>query len=117
MTRTLTTTMTFTAEVAPAAHTEHYDEHALSDVVRFHVNLSDLDSLEADVSAFTITGAVETPRPIRPGDLVAHRYRDLDPREVVSVGRDFLTLDILGRETERLPLDNYVLDTPADGVL
>lgn len=117
MTRTLTTTMTFTADLVDVASTKHYDEHALSDVVRFHVNLSDLDSLEADVSAFTITGAVETPRPIRPGDLVAHRYRDLDPREVVSVGRDFLTLDILGRETERLPLDNYVLDTPADGVL
>lgn len=117
MTRTLTTTMTFTAEVADAAHAEHYDEHALSDVVRFHVNLSDLDSLEADVSAFTMLTAVETPRPIRPGDLVVPRFRDLDPREVVSVGRDFLTLDILGTETERLPLDNYVLDTPADGVL
>jgi hypothetical protein len=55
-------------------------------------------------------------RPIRPGDLVEHRTKThLDPREVVSVGRDFLTLDILGAETERLPLDNYCTVVPCEG--
>lgn len=55
--------------------------------------------------------------PIQPGDLVEKIGTDLDPREVISVGRDFLTLDILGSETERLPLDNYRTVVPADGAI
>ena len=52
---------------------------------------------------------------IRPGDLVERRDSDLDPREVVSVGRDWLTLDLLGKESPRLPLDNYVLYAMSEG--
>jgi hypothetical protein len=57
----------------------------------------------------------QQPRPIRPGDLVERRDSDLDPREVVSVGRDWLTLDLLGKESPRLPLDNYVLYAMSEG--
>lgn len=44
---------------------------------------------------------------IRPGDLVVPIDRDLDSRQVVAVGIDWLTLDIFGTETQRLPLSNY----------
>lgn len=43
----------------------------------------------------------------KPGDLVEHIHRDLDPRRVVSVGAGWLTLDIFGSESYRLPIANY----------
>ena len=46
-------------------------------------------------------------RDITPGDWVEAIDRDLDARQVVAVGIDWLTLDIHGMETIRLPLDNY----------
>lgn len=57
--------------------------------------------------------------PIQPGDLVEHRTRDLDPREVIATGRDWIALDF-GREDDvytRLPRDNYRVDVRAEGVL
>jgi hypothetical protein len=64
------------------------------------------------------TWALRLERPILPGDLVEHRSKpELDEREVVSVGRDFLTLNLLGRESTRLPLDNYRVTRPREGVL
>jgi hypothetical protein len=67
----------------------------------------------ADIDQFL----VEASAAIQPGDLVEHAFRDLDPREVVSIGRDFLTLDILGEETPRLPKDNYRVVADAEGSL
>lgn len=43
----------------------------------------------------------------KPGDLVEHIHLDLDPRRVVTVGAGWLTLDILGSESSRLPIENY----------
>ncbi|MFF2621272.1 hypothetical protein [Oerskovia jenensis] len=43
----------------------------------------------------------------KPGDLVEHIHRDLDPRRVVAVGVGWLTLEILGSESSRLPIENY----------
>lgn len=55
---------------------------------------------------------------VRPGDLVEKIDNlELDSREVLSVGRDWLTLDLLGTESPRLPLDNYRTSTPAEGRL
>lgn len=56
-------------------------------------------------------------REIHPGDLVEKIGSDLDAREVISVGRDFITIDILGRESPRLPKDNYRTVVPAEGRL
>lgn len=56
-------------------------------------------------------------RDFRPGDLAEHSEKELDPREVVAVGRDWITLDIFGTETERLPRDNYTVYTEAEGAL
>jgi hypothetical protein len=53
---------------------------------------------------------------IEPGDLVEHIDKDLDPREVVALGRDWLVLDILGRESPRLPRANYRVSTKRRGV-
>lgn len=99
------------AEVIPG-----YGPHELADAVRFHLGISELDSIEADVSAVDISDVREAALPIQPGDLVEHRTRDLDPREVVAIGRDWLTLDI-GGETPRIPKDNYRVYRAADGVL
>ena len=55
--------------------------------------------------------------PILPGCLVERIDTGLDAREVVSIGRDWLTLDIMGTETQRLPIDNYRAVEPADGRL
>ena len=68
------------------------------------------------------------PRRPLPGDLVSHRFRpELDPREVYAIGRDFIVLDfgegpeVLGRRmgqgVSMLPLDNYEVDIPREGVL
>lgn len=63
-------------------------------------------------------------RQIRPGDMVSHRTKpDLDSREVVAVGLDWIILDFgSGAEASllnmtRLPSDNYVIDVPAEGAL
>lgn len=56
--------------------------------------------------------------PIQPGDLVDRPAApELDDREVVAVGRDWLTLDIMGKETKRLPKINYRTTVPAEGSL
>lgn len=55
--------------------------------------------------------------PIQPGDLVEHREKDLDPREVIAIGVDWLTLDIAGSESPRLPKDNYKVLRPRGEVL
>lgn len=68
-----------------------------------------------EVQEYAASSEVEIP--IMPGCLVERIDMDLDPREVVSIGRDWLTLDILGEETERLPMDNYRAVVPADGRL
>lgn len=46
---------------------------------------------------------------IRKGDWAYHRMRELDPREIVRVSGDQLsiTLDINGHETPWLPAANY----------
>ena len=36
-----------------------YDEHDLADAVRFHLGLSSLDAIEADISSVRIRGARE----------------------------------------------------------
>lgn len=63
----------------------------------------------------TLVGMTETQDSIEPGDLVEKIDTDLDPREVVSVGRDFITIDILGKESPRLPKDNYRVVVKNDG--
>lgn len=51
-------------------------------------------------------------RGIQPGDWVEHTSRDLDPREVLAVGLDWLSLDF-GEDdvaialARRVPKDNY----------
>lgn len=57
MSRKVSVTMTFTAKVHPDRPT--YGPHELADTIRFHVGVSDLDSIEADISAFTITNVTE----------------------------------------------------------
>ena len=50
---------------------------------------------------------------IQPGDWVEHRGDPwLDPRQVVRVGNGWLTLDILGTESLRLPSINYKKEAP-----
>lgn len=71
---------------------------------------------ENGLVALRIPATIFGPRPIQPGDLVERIGYDLDDREVIAVGRDWLTLDI-GGETERLPKDNYRTTVPVDGVL
>jgi len=105
-------TVTVVARVIPG-----YGPEEVGDVIRFHLQLSDLNSVEADISAVHITSMHEVRRPIRPGDMVERLGTELDAREVLSVGRDWLTLDLLGQESPRLPLDNYRTIVPADGSL
>lgn len=112
MTERVKVTIDVTADVK-----DGYGPHELADAVRFHLNQSELDAIEADISAIDIVDAREAHREIQPGDLVEHIYQDLDPREVVVVGRDFLTLDILGKESGHLPKDNYRTAVPAEGRL
>lgn len=64
----------------------------------------------------TVLGFLDSLGP-QPGDLVERIDSDLDFREVVSVGRDWLTLDLLGKESPQLPKDNYRTVVPAEGVL
>lgn len=72
MSRTIEVTMTFRAEVREGksdygqSTVDAYGPHELADAVRFHVDLSDLDSIEADISAFEMLDARETPRPSAP---------------------------------------------------
>lgn len=91
-----------------------WSEADIMDVIRFHLDLSDLSDVEADVADCEITNV--KPAPIQPGDLVEHATKDLDPREVVAVGRDWLTLDI-GGETTRIPKDNYRVYSRTEGAL
>lgn len=46
---------------------------------------------------------------IQPGDWVEHRTKDLDPREVLVVGLDWLVLDfgMANEDGSRVPKDNY----------
>ncbi len=47
-------TMTITADVP-----DSYDEHDVADAVKFHLNLSTLDSIEADISTIRLVSAQE----------------------------------------------------------
>lgn len=51
---------------------------------------------------------------IRPGDIVEHTERDLDPRPVYAVGRTWLTLELLGRESPSLAISNYRVVRPVE---
>lgn len=114
--REIEVTLTFKATVAGAEHTEDYGPYELADVISYTLGLGRLDSTDVDISAFEITSAATAVRAIQPGDLVERVGNlGLDDREVVSVGRDFLTLDVLGTETARLPKDNYRTTVPAEG--
>lgn len=59
MSTELQVTMRFTATVEHGLIDMDYDEHSLADVIKFHVGLSDLNDMEVDVSAFTITEVKE----------------------------------------------------------
>ncbi len=114
MTQQISVNMTFDLTMP-----EDYSEQDAVDYLRWRSDVGNVDVEAAllDISAMKIIDAREVQRPMQPGDLVEKRNADLDPREVVSVGRDFITLDILGEETVRVPKDNYRVVVPAEGVL
>ena len=51
---------------------------------------------------------------IRPGDVVEHTERDLDPRTVVTVREGTVTLSLLSKESVPLPITNYRVLTPVE---
>lgn len=82
-------------------------EHILAERLNYEEELSEFGNPEYSVWS--------VPYPIQPGDLAEHAFRDLDPREVISITRDTLTLDIMGKESPPLPKDNYRVYRHADG--
>jgi hypothetical protein len=60
-----------------------------------------------------VLAVVDRAERIQPGDWVEHRERDLDPREVIAVGLDWIVLDFGSIDRDdpsgwtRLPMDNY----------
>jgi hypothetical protein len=64
--------MTFTARVPT-----DYGPHEVADAVRFHVGLSELNSMEADISAIEITKAQEVNPPADRNPDTVGRWLDL----------------------------------------
>ncbi len=112
--KTITATVRVTLEVP-----EEYDEHDAVSYIGWRLDVPGLDGEwpeDIDVSIMKAT-AIKEGLHLQPGDMAEHRFRELDPREVVSITRDTVTLDILGNETTRIPMDNYYCGSPADGRL
>lgn len=84
---------------------------ALKQSANGHVKMIDNTiTLDTDVNAETacqLLNEYALAETITPGDLVVRLDEDLDPRPVVAVGLDWLTLDFWGRESPRLDLTNY----------